>query len=99
MRPQFFINSSNILSGPAALLGFMFLIISSYVGFSSSELFIGPSCVFILFILSASGFNNSLKYCCHLSNICFFSDSMLPSLSLHTSVVTVGRLDKFLTSL
>jgi len=51
----------------------------------------------ILFILSIPRFNNSLKYFCHLSNICFLSDSVLPSLSLYTSVVTVGRLDKLLT--
>jgi hypothetical protein len=28
--------------------------------------------------------------CCHLSSICFLSDSILPSLSLHTSVIAEG---------
>ena len=102
MRPPFFINSGSISSGPAALLGFIFFIISlisSYVGSSSSKLFIGSSSVSILIILSASGFNNSLECCCHLSSIYFCSDSLLLSLSLHTNVVRVGRLDKFLTPL
>ena len=65
VRPPLFINSSSISSGPAALLGFIFFIISfifSYVGSSSSKLFIGSSCVSMLIILSASGFNNSLNY-------------------------------------
>ena len=98
VRSAFFINSGNISSGQAALLGFKFLIISfnsSFVGSSRSELFIGSSCLSKLFMLSVSGFNNCLNYFCHPSNVRFFN-IMFPSLSLHTNVVRSGRLYKFL---